>query len=684
MDSTKLFLIVFVLFFQKNISSQSFEWAHALGSNEIDHINAHTTDQNGNIYITGSFKGTVDFDPGNGTNNLTAVGESDVFIQKLDPSGNLLWVKSIGGSNFDSGLDLTTDVNGNVFTTGTFKGTVDFDPGNGVQNLTSNGQYDVFIQKLNSAGNLEWAKSFGGSNFDYGRSIEVDPFSNIYITGSYRNTVDFDPGNGTYNLTSAGGEDIYVLKLNFLGNFVYAKSMGGTENDVSTDLEIDNLGFVYLTGNFNGTADFDPGNGVQNLTSNGGTDLFIQKLNLSGNTVFTHGIGGIENDGGTSIHIDGNNNIYTTGFFSSTVDFNINASNFNLTSAGYEDVFVLKLNNLGNFSWAKSIGSPDFNSGNSIYTDSDNNVYITGFYRGSVDLDPGAGLNNVFSNGFQEIFLIKLDEYGNFKVGFSLGGTGDDYGASISLDLNNNIILSGDFQETIDFNPGSINNELTSNGNFDGYILKYGPSSCLPNATSPIYLELNLDENCAETSWDIKSQSGLTLHSGGPYNCDPNGGGVQSNTTIQDTLYLLLFECYSFNIYDANGDGLSNGNNGSWELKDQNGLIISSGIGNFGFQDSSEFYINSEITSNSSLIDKKQSVKIFPNPTNNKATIEILNSQSLIVDISIFDLRGNLIFMDKDIRSSSYLIKNTAWSKGTYIVKIKMNDEIIHELIVIN
>ena len=129
---------------------------------------------------------------------------------------------------------------------------------------------------------------------------------------------------------------------------------------------------------------------------------------------------------------------------------------------------------------------------------------------------------------------------------------------------------------------------------------------------------------------------------------------------------------------------MSNGNNGSWELKDQNGLIISSGIGNFGFQDSSEFYINSEITSNSSLIDKKQSVKIFPNPTNNKATIEILNSQSLIVDISIFDLRGNLIFMDKDIRSSSYLIKNTAWSKGTYIVKIKMNDEIIHELIVIN
>jgi hypothetical protein len=155
MDSTKLFLIVFVIFFQKNISSQSFEWAHALGSNEIDHINAHTTDQNGNIYITGSFKGTVDFDPGNGTNNLTAVGESDVFIQKLDPSGNLLWVKSIGGSNFDSGLDLTTDVNGNVFTTGTFKGTVDFDPGNGVQNLTSNGQYDVFIQKLNSVGNFD-------------------------------------------------------------------------------------------------------------------------------------------------------------------------------------------------------------------------------------------------------------------------------------------------------------------------------------------------------------------------------------------------------------------------------------------------------------------------------------------------------------------------------------------------
>ena len=662
------------------MNSQSFEWVNKIGSNEIDQINAVSSDQNGNIYITGAFKGTVDFDPGPSTHSITAIGESDIFVQKLDPSGNLIWARSMGGSNFDYGFGLTVDLNGNVYTTGVFKGTVDFDPGNSTFDLISNGQYDVFIQKLNSSGDLEWAKSFGGSNFDYGRSIKIDPFSNIYITGSFRNTVDFDPGNGTYNITSAGGEDIYLLKLNFLGNFVFAKSMGGTENDVSNSLDIDNLGFVYLTGSFKGTADFDPGNGINNLTSAGGSDLFIQKLNLSGNLVFVKQIGGNGEDGSIDIHIDQNNNIYSTGYFSSTVDFNNSANNYTLTSAGYEDIYILKLNSLGNFSWAKSIGSPDFNRGKSITTDQNDNVYITGFYRGSVDIDPGPIVNNIFSNGYQEVFILKLDEYGDFKFGLSLGGNGDDYGNDINVDNNSNIIIAGDFQETIDFNPSSALEEITSEGNFDGFILKLGTSSCFPDVTSPIHLRLTLDENCAETTWDIKAQSGLTLHSGGPYNCDPNGGGTQANTTINDTLYLLLFEWSQFNIYDSNGDGLSSGgqtggNNGSWELSDLNGLTISSGNGNFGHQDSSEFYINAEITSNSKLNNLKTIIKIYPNPAKNKATIELLKSYSLINEINIIDINGNIILNQQNIRSSKYILNTENLPKGMYIINTKTTDQ---------
>ncbi len=437
---------IFFLLLAYSNHAQSFNWAIKNGNNEIDHIYGVTADVNGNIYTTGSFKGTVDFDPGSGSVLLSAIGESDIFIQKLDASGNLVWAKSMGGSNFDYGIDITVDVNGNVFTTGVFKGTVDFDPGTGTFNLTSNGQYDAFVQKLNVSGNLEWAISFGGSDFDYGRSIAIDPYGNIYITGSFRNSVDFNPGTGSQVFNSAGGEDIFVLKLNFLGNYVTAKTMGGASNDAANSLAIDNLGFIFITGNYSGTVDFDPGNTTVNLTSLGGTDIFIVKLNLSGSLAFAKSIGGNGNDGGIDITTDQYGNIFSTGFFSSTADFDPSGNTFNLVSTGYEDVYVLKLNNVGSFNWAKSFGNSDFNRGNSIFTDNNGDVYSSGFFRGSVDIDPGTGNYTLFSEGYQDIFIQKLTTDGDFLFGMPIGGLGDDYATGVVIDNNqNSFFFSWDF-----------------------------------------------------------------------------------------------------------------------------------------------------------------------------------------------------------------------------------------------
>jgi len=256
-------------------------------------------------------------------------------------------VRAFGGTNADLGEAIAVDSAGNVYTTGYFKGTVDFDPGDGTSNITSAGDNDVFVSKLDSSGNFVWAKRFGGSDSDRGFGITVDASGNVYTTGDFRGTVDFDPGDGTSNLVSAGGADVFVSKLDSSGNFVWAKRFGGTSSDDAIGIDLDSSGNVYTTGYFYLTADFDPGDGTSNLVSAGSADVFVSKLTSAGDYAWAVRFGGTNSDWGSGIALDGSSNVYTTGFFNSTVDFDPGAGTCNKTSAGLHDVFVSKLNSAG-------------------------------------------------------------------------------------------------------------------------------------------------------------------------------------------------------------------------------------------------------------------------------------------------------------------------------------------------
>jgi hypothetical protein len=332
----------FDVFVQKLDPSGNFIWAMSLGSNLGDLGNSSTVDSSGNVYTIGYFRLSADFDPGIGATYLTSVGLDDVFVQKLDSSGNFLWAKSFGGGSNDNGSSITIDVSGNVYTTGSFRGTADFDPGAGTANLTSAGQDDVFVQKLDVSGNFHWAKSFGAGLRDKGNSITVDDSGNVYTTGFFEGTVDFDPGVGIDSHTSAGRFDFFVQKLDDSGNFLWAKSFGSGLFDEGTSITVDASGNVYTTGGFNGTVDFDPGAGTTNLTAVNG-DVFVQKLDPSGNFIWAKSFGEISQDRGSSIAVDASGNVYTTGYYAGTVDFDPGAGTVNLTSAGDFDVFVQKL-----------------------------------------------------------------------------------------------------------------------------------------------------------------------------------------------------------------------------------------------------------------------------------------------------------------------------------------------------
>lgn len=466
--------------------AQSFQWAKQMGgAADYDIGISIATDASGHVYTIGNFRTTADFDPGAGTFNLTSAGENDVFISKVDSSGNFVWAKRIGGADNDDGLSIALDASGNVCATGVFRVTTDFDPGAGVFDLTSVGEADIFILKLDASGNFLWAKQMGGVNNDFGFSIALDALSNVYTTGSFSNTADFDPGLGTFNLTSTGNTDNFVSKLDSSGNFLWAKQLGGTDDDDSYAIAVDATSNVYTVGTFYATADFDPGVGTYNLTAEGQYDIFISKLDASGNFAWAKRIGGAVTDEGYSIAVDDSGNVYSTGSFGGTVDFDPGAGNYNLTALGNQDIFVSKLDASGNFLWAKQLAGADSTAGGrgySIALDASNNVYTTGYFTGAVDFDPAASTLNLTSAGEHDIFISKLDASGNYTWAINMGGADYETGRSLALDASGNVCSTGGFGGTADFDPGiGIFNLTTGIGNGDIYISKIG------NASTGIY-----------------------------------------------------------------------------------------------------------------------------------------------------------------------------------------------------
>ena len=521
-------------------------------------------DSTGNIYTTGRFLNTVDFDPGAGTSNLTSAGSSDVFVSKLDASGNLLWAKSFGAAAADAGLSIAVDSTGNVYTTGFFASTVDFDPGVGTTNLTSAGSSDVFISKLDASGNLVFAKIFGGSISDLGYSIAVDSTGNIYTTGFFQDTVDFDPGAGTTNLITAGSSDVFISKLDASGNLVFAKRFGAAEADVGRSIALDSTGNIYTTGYFEQTVDFDPGAGTTNLTSAGRSDVFVSKIDSSGNLVFAKRFGAAEADVGLSVAVDSTGNVYTTGYFEQTVDFDPGAGTTDLTTAGGSDVFVSKLDASGNLVFAKRFGWSNDDGGISISVDSNGNIHTIGYFEERVDFDPGAGTSNLTSAGGTDVFVSKIDSSGNLLLAKSFGGTADDVGRSIAFDSTGNIYTTGEFRGTVDFDPGTGTTNLISAGGNDVFILRLDPSGDARASAAPSAPTLNSitgGDRRVTITFTAGANNGAAITD---YEYSLNGASYVSAGTTSSPLTITGVSgrtAYSVTVKARNSVGLSTASN---------------------------------------------------------------------------------------------------------------------------
>jgi len=236
-------------------------WAVKAGGTGDDKCYSISTDINGNSYVTGHFWGNAQF----GSIPLTASGSYDVFIAKLDPDGNWLWAVKAGGDSYEMSLGISTDINGNSYVTGFFYGNVQI----GSITLTSNGIGDVFIVKLDTNGDWQWAVSAGGTDRAWGRSISTDNNGNSFVTGDFYGNANF----GSITLTSTGTNDIFIAKLDPDGNWLWAVSGGDVDYDYGNGISTNGNGSCYVTGHFLGNAQF----GSTLITSSGYYDIFVAK-----------------------------------------------------------------------------------------------------------------------------------------------------------------------------------------------------------------------------------------------------------------------------------------------------------------------------------------------------------------------------------------------------------------------
>ncbi|MFT6923492.1 MAG: hypothetical protein ACJA1C_002507 [Crocinitomicaceae bacterium] len=467
MKITSLLFTLFTLI-ASNLIAQDFEWAKSTGGLLRDEGDVIVADDFGNVYTIGEFQGTVDFNPGAGVFNLTSNGGYDVFVQKLNSMGDFIWAKQIGGTGNNYTDDITLDGSGNIIFSGTFTGIVDMDPNGSIFNLNSTNGYS-FVIKLDSSGVFDFAIQ----TFSRITSIKTDEYSNIYTSGTYSSTVDFDPGAGVFDLNSVGASsDIFIQKLDQFGAFIFAKSIGGTGNEVIGSLDIDRNQNIYLTGGFNDIMDADPNAGTFNLTSNGNKDAFVCKLNNMGEFEWAKSFGALNYDTGVEIRVDTIGNIYSTGTYTGIVDLDPGAGIQNTTSATFDSFYLVKLDSSGNFIYGHEFSTSAGAFCNTLALDVAQDVYLGGSFSTVMDFDPGVGVFNVDSNLGDDAFILKLDKSGDFSFVRTITGDIFSHTESIYIDSSLNIYAAGHFAGLNDFNTDAGVQNITSNGNLDAFVLK--------------------------------------------------------------------------------------------------------------------------------------------------------------------------------------------------------------------
>ncbi|MBX2978566.1 MAG: SBBP repeat-containing protein [Flavobacteriales bacterium] len=394
-------------------------WARSWGAAGQDDAFALAVDAQGNVHVAGIFEGAVDFDPGPGLALLSAFGGSDVFVSKFDPSGELLWARQLGGNSTDRCTAIAVDPQGNVYTAGTFQSQADFDPGPGFFNLTATQSRTNFVSKLNADGAFVWAKAVAGALNELPLALTVDPAGEVLLCGGFQGTADFDPGPGQFLLT-ANGLDAFVARLDTEGELLWAQTLSGPQQVVARGVALNANGDLQVVGNFLGTVDLDPGPGTYELTAPGNSaHAFVLKLTASGQLIQAAQIGGTGNAFAIAhaVAVDAEDNAYVAGAFRGTADVDPGPGELLITAPLFLDnMLVFSLDGDGELRWAAQVEGANEGVLNGVALGPQGAVLATGYFQGSVDVDPGPGVNTITAVAQTDALLLKLLPAGTVAV----------------------------------------------------------------------------------------------------------------------------------------------------------------------------------------------------------------------------------------------------------------------------
>lgn len=352
------------IFLAKYNATGNLLWLKQAGGSGEDAASSVVLDASGNVYIAGSFRNTANFD----ALTITSNGTDDGFIAKYSSSGNALWAKSFGSDSQDVINTMAIDGSGNILIGGFHSGNTGFS--NSTLTLTTNGKSDLIAAKYNSNGDLIWARSGGSSGYDFGFGIGTDGNGNVYICGEIKGAATF----GTQTSGFAGATDGILVKYDSNGTAQTAINYGSTGDDKAMSLDVDANSIVYMAGIFSGTVAF----GSTNLVCAGVTDGYLVKINgANGSVQWVRQQGGISQDGATGVDIGSNGEIYVTGTFGGSANFDAQS----LSSNGNLDIFVAIYTNTGVMNVAKRFGGPNDDAARGIHAILPNNTYICGYFN---------------------------------------------------------------------------------------------------------------------------------------------------------------------------------------------------------------------------------------------------------------------------------------------------------------
>lgn len=495
------------------------------------------------------------------------------------------------GTDITFGEHVTHDKFGNVFFVGHFTGSIDADPGSSVHMHYATYQNGIYIIKLDSLGNHLWSRSISGTSIQWPRGIQCDSLGALYIAGGFYESIDMNPDSSAVDVHySQGSLDVFFMKLDSGGNYIWGKTIGGAYLDDCVGIELDDSLNIVIAGGFKDSVDFDPNIGVQMRYAEGNfrDHIYAAKYNNNGEFVWAETIGNHNgNNYVTSFSLDKYGDLYFTGRFVGTLDFDPSNGINSKSSNGDNDIFICKWKSSGQFDWVQSIGGIDYDAGRIITTDNYQNVYITGEFRSaSADFNPGLGTSNLF-NPYQgwDMFILRLDVSGEFEQVWQSSGYGTGWSSTTPI---KSMIATDDGELYIHCNSGLADFDPDPNQFFVSsgkVIYKSDTSGQLLWVKS-----LKIASFYSQGNIDVMSNKDIYVTGGCQYFSDLDPG---PDTVLADSNHAFLLKLSSCpTSYGI--DSIVSCDSLIWE----NGLVFSSDTSGFKAIISSESNCDSIITLN--------------------------------------------------------------------------------------